>query len=100
LLNLKIYKSFENFNDFIELQHVTYFSTITHFEISKRKTPDHEYLIKFLENNEKNLIGIHLGDGSYSTNLAIPEFCPNLKSLYTKFGNDEKETLIGILNGC
>ncbi len=38
-------------------------------------------------------------DGNLS-NLAIAKFSPNLKFLYTKYKNDEVETLKLILNGC
>src|SRR6266542_4888605 len=52
-------------------------------------------LIKFLENNGKNLkvFHLHLNPCSSSTNLAIAKFCPNLKSLSTRFKNNDVEVL-------
>jgi len=62
---------------------------------------NHEHLIKFLENNGKNLIELHISYGSKnSLNLAIAKFCSNLKSLGTEFKDNEVETLKVILNIC
>ncbi len=56
---------------------------------------------KFLENNGRNLKEIHLCCCDCNSlnliNLAIAKFCTNLKSLYTKFKNDEAEALKMIL---
>jgi len=60
----------------------------------------HTDLIKFLENNGKNLKEISFGHSVDSLNLAIAKFCPNLKLLYTRFLCDEVETLKGILVSC
>ncbi|EXX77921.1 hypothetical protein RhiirA5_411120 [Rhizophagus irregularis] len=61
--------------------------------------PDDDILIKFLENNGKNLVEFYI-NSSDSLNLAIAKFCPNLKSLYTLFNFDKIETLKIILNDC
>jgi len=64
--------------------------------------PNHNYLTKFLENNGKNLkeFHLHLNPCSSSTNLAIAKFCPNLKSLSTRFKNNDVEVLETILKNC
>src|SRR5436853_66977 len=63
-----------------------------------------EFLIKFLENNGKNLKKFYVGDkggyGNNSLNLAIAKFCPNLEKLSTGFKNDELETLKIVFNNC
>ncbi len=60
-----------------------------------------EYLNNFLEINGKGLIEIYFYyDSKNLINLAIAKFCPNLKSLYTKFKHDEVETLKVILISC
>src|SRR6266498_293825 len=68
----------------------------------KRLCPKPEHFIKFLEINGENLKKIYLENhvNINSLNLAIPKHCPNLKSLTTRFNNDEVETLKAILNGC
>jgi len=66
-----------------------------------RKCPNYEYFVKFLENNESNLIKIHLSNiGIDLLNLTVAKFCPNLKFLSTIFRYDEIETLKVILNSC
>ena len=63
--------------------------------------PRNELLIKFLENNGRNLKEIYLHVGSDDPlNLDIARFCPNLKLLSTVFRDDEMETLRVILNRC
>ncbi|RIA84331.1 hypothetical protein C1645_879991 [Glomus cerebriforme] len=59
-----------------------------------------EYVIKFLENNGKNLKECYFGEDSSALNLSIAEFCPNLKKLSVCFNNDELNTLITIFNNC
>ncbi|EXX74846.1 hypothetical protein RhiirA1_530093, partial [Rhizophagus irregularis] len=75
--------------------------TFPHLKILKfpYAYPDDDILIKFLENNGKNLIEIYI-NSSDSLNLSIAKFCPNLKSLYTLFKFDKIETLKIILNDC
>src|SRR5207248_1297507 len=59
-----------------------------------------EILIKFLENNGKNLRELYNSHHDNSLNLAIVKFCPNLKSLFTPIMNDELETLKIIFIRC
>jgi hypothetical protein len=68
--------------------------------LSLRKFPKVEKIIKFLENNGKNLKEFYINEYNNSLNLAIAKFCPNLKSLYTRFMFDEIETLKEIINNC
>lgn len=44
--------------------------------------PINDILIKFLENNRKDLKEFYINSSNYSLLLAIAKFCPNLKSLY------------------
>ncbi|CAG8687850.1 3966_t:CDS:2 [Funneliformis caledonium] len=48
----------------------------------------------------ENLKRLHIEFHDNSLNLAIPNFCPNLKSLYTIILKQEAETLKSILRGC
>ena len=87
-------------NDFKNLQHVNFSRLqVLHFT---HKCPNHEYLIKFLERNGKNLTEIGFNDANPSLNSAIAKFCPNLKSLYTVFYVNDSgiENLKGILSCC
>ncbi|CAB4387274.1 unnamed protein product [Rhizophagus irregularis] len=96
------FQSSENFEDFDKLQHVI----LPKLQILKiqRAFPKCELLIKFLENNGKNLKEFYLSDikgySDNSLNLAIAKFCPNLKKLSTGIKNDELETLKIIFNNC
>jgi hypothetical protein len=69
--------------------------TFLHLEIlGLLKCPaEVDMIIKFLENNGKNLKEFYVEKCNNSLNLAIAEFCPNLKSLYTLFPTNEIETL-------
>jgi len=58
----------------------------------------HEHLITFLENNGKRLKEIHLPYNDDSINLAITEFCPNLRFLSTLFKYNELRKLKTILS--
>ena len=85
--------------DFKKLQYTTF----SHLQVLKFQfeCPRDELLIKFLENNGKNLKEIYIDDGiNDSINLAIAKFCPNLRKLFTGFKNNELETLKMILNSC
>ena len=42
----------------------------------------------------------YLGNSNDSLNLAIAEFCPNLRKLSVGFKNDELETLKIVFNSC
>ncbi|GBC06216.1 hypothetical protein RclHR1_00670008 [Rhizophagus clarus] len=106
LKNLQIlqlsFQSSENFEDFESLQYVI----LPQLQILKiqRAFPKYDLLIKFLENNGKNLKVFYLGDikgySDNSLNLAIIKFCPNLKKLSTGIKNGELETLKLIFNSC
>ncbi|CAG8554994.1 1674_t:CDS:1 [Funneliformis caledonium] len=91
-------ESEESLEDFNELQHVRF----PHLQSLKFKyeCPKFEYLNKFLEINGMNLKEFHVNDESYSLNCAIAKFCPNLKSLFTIFIDNEVETLTSILKNC
>ena len=66
--------------------------------------PRCELLINFLENNGKNLKEFYVSvNHAYcynSLNLAIANFCPNLRKLSTGFRNNELETLKIVFTGC
>jgi hypothetical protein len=68
------------------------------------KYPRDGLLIKFLENNGKNLKEICIGDfegrNDNSINLAIAKFCPNLSKLSAGIQYFELETLKIIFNNC
>jgi hypothetical protein len=62
-----------------------------------------DLLIKFLENNGKNLIQLYISyyNRSYDPlNLSIAKYCPNLKSLHSPFIKNEIETLKLIFINC
>jgi len=94
-LSLLVFAYFEDFKtlhyvDFSQLQIFKFNGTCLNHE-----------LIKFLEIHGRNLKEIHFGsNGVNSLNLIIAKFCPNLKLLYTKFKNNEIETLKVILHSC
>ncbi|GBB86749.1 hypothetical protein RclHR1_13150005 [Rhizophagus clarus] len=97
--------SFENdecFGDFEKLQYAS-FPQLRILKI-KAKYPRVELLIKFLENNGKNLKEICIGEYTTccdnSLNLAIAKFCPNLRKISTGIENNELETLKIIFNSC
>ncbi|GET00382.1 hypothetical protein GLOIN_2v1531010 [Rhizophagus clarus] len=70
----------------------------------KEKFSTIELLIKFLENNGKNLKEIRFGDfygcSNNSLNLAIAKFCPSLRKLFIGIKHNELETLKIIFNNC
>ncbi|PKY51030.1 hypothetical protein RhiirA4_446649 [Rhizophagus irregularis] len=84
--------------DFKELQHITF----PHLQILKLVNCPVEVnmLINFLENNGKSLKELYVNECNNSLNLAIAEFCPNLKSLYTKFPKNGTEILEAIFKNC
>ncbi|GBB84500.1 hypothetical protein RclHR1_11060005 [Rhizophagus clarus] len=90
------------FLDFEKLQ----YANLPQLQILKiqHACPRYEFLIKFIENNGKNLKELYMGDirghSDNLLNLAIAEFCPNLRKLSTGFKDDELETLKIILNNC
>ena len=66
----------DSFEDFKELQYVIF----PQLQILKftRACPRYELLIKFLENNGKNLKEFYVKKGNDLLNLAVAKFCPNL----------------------
>ncbi|CAI2183728.1 14153_t:CDS:2 [Funneliformis geosporum] len=76
-----------------------HFPRLKIFELQKA-SPDGERLTEFLEINGNQLEELYLGSSDSLTNLAIFKNCPNLKSLYTPFLNEEDETLKMILLNC
>ncbi|RIA81095.1 hypothetical protein C1645_837526 [Glomus cerebriforme] len=99
-LNLFLYD--DDFIDFEKLQ----YSIFSNLQILKIQVicPRFELLIKFLENNGKNLkkcyIGVNEIFSNNSLNLAIAKFCPNLRKLSVGFKNNELETMKIIFNNC
>ncbi|RIA83776.1 hypothetical protein C1645_833255 [Glomus cerebriforme] len=59
-----------------------------------------EYVMKFLENNGKNLKGFYLEEVDCTLNSSIAKLCPNLKKLSISFKNSELDTLRIIFNSC
>ncbi|RIA98786.1 hypothetical protein C1645_870402 [Glomus cerebriforme] len=103
LQELRLYFYYEEyFIDFEKLQ----YSIFPNLQILKIqcKCPRFELLIKFLENNGKNLkecyIGDFYGDSDNSLNLAIAKFCPNIRRLSAGFKNNELETMKIVFNCC
>jgi hypothetical protein len=96
-LELSFYYSDLFSSSFEKLQHIT-FSQLKILRI-KYACPRYELLIKFLENNGKNLKEFY-ADGDNLLNLAIAKFCPNLRKLYTRFKHNELETFKTVFNNC
>ncbi|GBC08760.1 hypothetical protein RclHR1_08360006 [Rhizophagus clarus] len=90
--------SFDYRDDFEEIQNIKF----TKLQILKfvNGCPKAEFLIKFLENNGKILKELYIDKHNNLLNLAISKFCPNLKSLYTRFLKNEIRTLKIILISC
>ncbi|RIA85858.1 hypothetical protein C1645_830179 [Glomus cerebriforme] len=90
------------FKDFEELQYVIF----PKLQILKIRSLSSKYklLIKFLENNGKNLKECYIGNYRDKTdnsfNLAIAKFCPNLRKLSIGFKSSELETLKIVYNSC
>ncbi|RIA81351.1 hypothetical protein C1645_837159 [Glomus cerebriforme] len=82
---------------FKKLQYIIF----SHLEILKFEYAYPKYeLIKFLENNGKNLKEFYIGNSDDSLNLAIAKFCPNLKKFFTIFKNNELGSLKKIFASC
>ncbi len=88
----------KNFEDFKKLQYVN-FPKLQVLKIPI-ECPKPEYVMKFLENNGKNLknLFVHADDNALS--LSIAKFCPNLKSLFIMFNSGEVEILKTIFTNC
>ncbi|RIA86052.1 hypothetical protein C1645_829880 [Glomus cerebriforme] len=70
----------------------------------KNFSSEYEILVKFLENNGKNLkelfINNDYGYSNISLNLAIAKFCPNLRKLSVEFKSCELETFNLFFKNC
>ncbi|GES74632.1 hypothetical protein GLOIN_2v1876445 [Rhizophagus clarus] len=93
--------SFEYKEDFIDFEKLSYVNfsqlQILKFQYSH---PNSELLIRFLENNGKNLKEFYLSKSNNMINLSISKFCTNLRKLSAGFKNDELENLKMILKSC
>jgi hypothetical protein len=100
-LELSFYRNY-SYEDYEKLQHAT-FSQLKILRIVYT-SPRYGLLIKFLENNGKNLKEFHIGDYSgdcdNSLNLAVAKFCPSLRKLSTGFKSNELETMKIVFNSC
>ncbi|PKY14904.1 hypothetical protein RhiirB3_427000 [Rhizophagus irregularis] len=84
------------FEDFNLLQYVRFFKLeilIFQFEF-----PRNELLIKFLENNGKNLKEFYINKSNDELNLAVIKYCPNLRKLFSEFKSNDLKSLKIILN--
>ncbi|RIA78885.1 hypothetical protein C1645_842135 [Glomus cerebriforme] len=93
-----------SFSDGLDLKTLQFVSLlqlrILNMKLGYFKTESITFLIKFLENNGKNLKEFYINICNNSINSAIAEFCPNLRSLYTQFdkGDSLKEILKDVNN--
>ncbi|GBC10273.1 hypothetical protein RclHR1_00950010 [Rhizophagus clarus] len=87
----------ENFIDFEKLSYVSFPQLkILRFQHSR---PNNELLIRFLENNGKNLNELYIsfensGYNDNSLNLVISKFCTNLRKFSGGFKNNELELIL------
>ncbi|RIA90099.1 hypothetical protein C1645_849788, partial [Glomus cerebriforme] len=97
-----IFPTSEAFTDFEKLQYA-FFPKLQILKI-QRACPKYELLIKFLENNGRNLRECYISNeyrnSDNSLNLAIAKFCPNLRKLSIGFKNNELETMSIVYNSC
>ncbi|CAB4393348.1 unnamed protein product [Rhizophagus irregularis] len=86
------------FEDFIKLQYVNF----SKLQILKFlcECPKPEYVLKFLENNGKNLKKFYANKYNKDLGLSIAKFCPNLKSLFIKFMYNDLDVLKTIFISC
>ncbi|CAB4417933.1 unnamed protein product [Rhizophagus irregularis] len=52
--------------------------------------------MKFLENNGKNLKKFYANESNKDLRLSIAKFCPNLKSLFITFMDDEQDSYLSV----
>ncbi|RIA90186.1 hypothetical protein C1645_823686 [Glomus cerebriforme] len=86
------------FKDFEKLQNVT-FPKLKYLSIPYKCTKP-GYIIKFLENNGKNLEKFYLDEVDHALNLSIVKFCPNLKKLFIILKHSELDILRTIFISC
>jgi hypothetical protein len=87
-----------NFEDFKKIQYAN-FSKLEILKIPYQ-CPKLEYVIKFLENNGKNLKKLYIKQNSKVLNLSIAYFCPKITSLFIIIDKDEIDVLKTILIKC
>ncbi|CAB4381694.1 unnamed protein product [Rhizophagus irregularis] len=93
-----IFSSNESYEGFNKLQYVV-FPQLQNLKFYV-ECPENELLIKFLENNGKNLKEFYVKSNDNSLNLAIVKFCPNLRNLTIRIEDNELEILETILISC
>ncbi|EXX72798.1 uncharacterized protein OCT59_027107 [Rhizophagus irregularis] len=81
---------------FEELQHAI-FPQLQTLEF-KFECPEDDLLIKFLENNGKNLKRFHVQRNGHTLNLAVIDLCPNLNYIATKIMYDIEPILKLFIN--
>ncbi|GES91078.1 hypothetical protein GLOIN_2v1531010 [Rhizophagus clarus] len=102
LQELHLSFSFKCISVFEELQYVI----LPKLQVLKirKNYPENNSLIKFLENNGKNLKEICIGEdiaySNNSLNLSIAKLCSNLKKISVGIKSSEIETLKIIFNSC
>jgi hypothetical protein len=87
-----------DFEDFGKLQYIN-FPKLEKFKIPYR-CPKPEHVIKFLENNGKNLKNFYASVRNNALNLSIANFCPKIKSLFVIFTTSEIDILKNIFINC
>jgi hypothetical protein len=92
---------FYNIFDLIDERFIQYsnFSKLQTLKIPFR-CPKVEYIIKFLENNGKNLKKLYISRSDKALSLSIANFCPNINSLYVILKNGELDILKTIFISC
>jgi hypothetical protein len=87
-----------DFEDFKKLQYVNFFK-LAILKIPN-KCPKPEYLMKFLENNGKNLQYFYAVENNKAVNLSIAKFCPKIRSIFVLFSDDVIDILKTIFINC
>ncbi|CAB4387422.1 unnamed protein product [Rhizophagus irregularis] len=87
-----------DFGDFENLQ----FANFPKLQILKfpKRYPKPEYVMKFLENNGKNLKTFYIYGSDNALSLSIADFCPNLRSLFVGINYEKTNILKTILSSC
>ncbi|GBC44839.1 hypothetical protein GLOIN_2v1876445 [Rhizophagus irregularis DAOM 181602=DAOM 197198] len=87
-----------DFGDFENLQ----FANFPKLQILKfpKRYPKPEYVMKFLENNGKNLKTFYIYGSDNALSLSIADFCPNLRSLFVGINYEKNNILKTILSSC
>lgn len=102
LINLQELKltfySKDSYESFKELQHAIF--PQLQILVIKCECPGDDLLIKFLENNGKNLKMLHIQRNGHALNSAVADLCPNLLGLSAKITYDRERIIESIINGC